>query len=71
MIPLNEIEEREEVVVQALDVAPREVMIRAACVKSNGKKITIKDFPVKSDHEGIGVGVAETGYVTSVAPPVA
>lgn len=59
LLLFNDIEERVEVVGQALDVTPREVIVSPACVKSNGKKITIKDFPDNwSFGNGVTVGVS-------------
>ncbi|MCH7737679.1 MAG: hypothetical protein IH872_09810 [Chloroflexi bacterium] len=58
LLLFSEIEEREEVAGQALDITPREVMISAACLKSNGKKMTIKDFPAGWNFgNGVTVGV--------------
>ena len=58
LLLFNEIEERDEVIGEALDVTTREVMISPACVKSNGRKITIKDFPEGwTFGNGITVGV--------------
>ena len=59
LLLFNDIEERIEVVGQALDVTPREVMISPACVKSNGRKITINDFPSGwTFGNGVTVGVS-------------
>jgi len=58
LLLFGEIEERDEVVGEALDVTPREVIISPACVKSNGRKITVKDFPDGwAFGNGVSVGV--------------
>jgi len=45
LIHFTEITDQIEVVGEAQDVTPREVMISPACLKSDGLAITINDFP--------------------------
>lgn len=55
--------EGDEIVAEALDLKPQEVMISPACVKSDGASITIDDFP---DNWSFGNGVT-VGATVSIA----
>ena len=54
LLLFDKIEEHEEVIAEALDMNPREVVISPSFRKSNGRKITLADFP---DNWGFGNGV--------------
>jgi hypothetical protein len=69
LIHFTEITDQIEVVGEALDVTPREVMISPACLKSDGQAITINDFP-DGWAFGNGMTVGVTVPIKNSAPCV-